>query len=1518
MAEQTIPPPVANATALKSISTEEKRKLLAQLLARKAAQPQVHPASFGQARLWFMEQLAGETGKATYNIVIALGLEGSLNQTVLLASLNEIIRRHAVLRTTFQSDPAGNPSAVIAPSLKLALPSIDLTATDEDALQSYLTAQIDRPFDLTAGPLVRAELLRRSANEHILLWVVHHSIFDGFSIAVWNRELSALYTAFLHNRPSPLPELALQYHHFARWQREQMSGEELRQQLEYWKRQLAGAPPLLTLPTDFPRPEVQTTNGSTYRHLFSAELSQALKRLSQSAGVTLFTTLQSVFTILLARYSGQHDIVIGTAVTSRSRPQFEPLIGFLVNTLALRTDLSDNPSFTELLKRVQDTTRAAIINQDIPFERLVSALSPQRNTSHAPIAQVSISWTQSLMDPGAGFGNLIAKPYPVNSTTAQRDLSLLLTEMEGTIASLWEYNTDLFAPSTLERMVANFEVLLQSVVQNPERPVLELPMLTEAEHTRIVRRWNGNGADYGTAVTVPALFQQQVERAPEAIAVVFQQQEFTYAELNARANRLAYRLIELGVQPDGLVAVAMGRSVDMIVSLLAILKAGGAYVPIDPAYPVERIRYMLGDCGAGILLTQSHLGTAGYEAEAQTILTVDTMERDLASQPDSNPAGRASVHHAAYVIYTSGSTGSPKGVVIEHAALFNYLQWCRATYGVDSGNGTIVHSSLAFDLTVTSVWAPLTAGSRIHLLPENDCVDVLVEGLRSTNNLSFLKLTPAHLQLLNQQLTPDEFRGRAHALIIGGEALHKSMLAPWLKFAPETRLINEYGPTEAAVGCVVHTAANADGNEWIRIGRPVANTQIYVLDEYLAPVPAGVSGELYIGGAQLARGYLNRPELTAERFISHGSFGRLYKTGDLCRWLADGTLEYIGRTDFQVKVRGFRIELGEIENALLGHEAVGEAVVVARDNQAGQKQLAAYMVCHPDVDTEVLRSHLSQRLPEYMVPPSFTKLTTMPLTSNGKVNRAALPAPDYREAKTGFVAPQDETQAAFAAVFAEVLNLPEIGIHDNFFHLGGDSILVLKLVSKTAEGGYSVKVKDLFRCPTVAQLAAAVQAPGASAAPKILASQEVQLGDALLLPVQRRFLDANHQDMHHSNQPFLLEVKSPLDPAQLEAAIGSLLRHHDALRFQYDRDGSGGWRQRYREPGGAIPLTVVEFESAAQLEAVGTETQSTSNPLTGDVIRFVYFRNDSADAGRLLFAIHHLVTDGVSRRLLMEDLTTLLDGKRLPPKTSSYRDWGEALHSAANSGHFDADLHAWLADEAEATSLPVDDPGALNALGSSHYISFTLDSAPSEHLLRTLPALQDVNLDAVILTALTETLAGWSGQRSIRIQLESYGRQELFDTIDLNRTVGWFTSIYPLTVQLFEGGPVERMRRTRDRLRRVADGGISFGALRYFHPDPDVRARLQKLAMAPVMYNNFSRLGSMENHRFATAQESPGLRVSPNMRRDTLIDCDVLTIDKRIHVAWRVSPQIHRENAEALLHTLQRRLESFAGEARTQ
>jgi amino acid adenylation domain-containing protein len=1065
-------------------SPEEKRVLLASLLRKKAQQAKTYPLSFAQERLWFIDQLVPDS--SVYNLPAAVRLTGPLNVPALELTINEICRRHKSLTTTFPSID-GQPVQMVNPAQPISIPILDLSSWSVDERDTEARRIVDsearKPFNLATGPLIRVQLLKLEEEEFIVMLTMHHIIADGWSMDVLMREIMVLYQALADGKPSPLPELPLQYADYARWQRQHLQGEILEAQLAYWRKQLAGIPPLLELPADHPRPPELSYRGTIRSLMLSTELSEALRALSRREETTLFNVMLTGFKTLLFRYTWQNDICIGTPIAGRGRVETEGLIGFFMNILVLRTRVSGDATFQELLRQVHEVSLEAHTHQDVPFEKVVEALHPERNMSYSPVFQVMFGFTnagQTVLEiPGlklSGYGAL--------REAAKYDLLLGVTELRDRLSISLEYSTDLFEEERIERLLVHFRSLLESVVVDPNQHLIDIPLLQQSERAQILVEWNQTSAAYPADACMPQLFEQQVDERPEAPALIYGEQQISYRALEERSNQLAHYLRTEGVGPDTLVAVCLERSIEMVVTLLGVLKAGRAYLPLDASYPVERLRYMLEDSGAKLLVTTTKF--AELFGETTRTLYVEGLAELLESHSRARVTSEVAPGHLAYVIYTSGSTGQPKGVMITHRGLVNYLHWARRTYVLsgerknDRGPGSALHSSIGFDLSITSLWVPLMAGESVVLVAEELGLEGLLRSLREQGPFSLVKLTPSHLAVLNEQLRGEELRRSTRVVVIGGEALANERVRVWREQAPETRLINEYGPTETVVGCCVYEVNHETSWEGdVAIGRPIANTQLYVLDGRMQPVAVGVVGELYIGGEGLARGYLRRPELTAQKFVPHpfaeNEGARLYRTGDLARYRSDGELEFLGRLDEQVKVRGYRIELGEIESVLRECEGVKEAVVVVEDADA-EKRLIGYVVAETGVDLRVeqMRAQLREQLPEYMVPAVFMELEALPLTVNGKVDRRALPALGIakHERTTAFTAPRNTLEIALAKVWEELLGVSPIGITDNFFDLGGSSILAVRMVALVEKQfGREVSLNTLFKGATIEYLA---------------------------------------------------------------------------------------------------------------------------------------------------------------------------------------------------------------------------------------------------------------------------------------------------------------------------------------------------------------------------------------------------------------------------------------------------------------
>jgi len=1033
------------------------------------------PLSFAQQRLWFLDQL--EPGNPAYNIPLALRFQGALDVVALEESLNAIVRRHEALRTTFKQE-AGQPVQAILPQMTLSLPVQDgrAWAGDEAALQAQLSLEAAKPFDLEQGPLLRATLFQVTAETHILLLTIHHIIADGWSLGRLLKELMALYAAYQQGTPPDVPPLSIQYADFAVWQREFLSGETLEKQLAYWREQLTGDLPVLDLPTDHPRPALQTFRGAQHLFTIPAATTEALRHLNRREGVTLFMTLLAAFKSLLYRYTGQEDILVGTPIANRNRQEIEPLIGFFANTLLLRTHLSADLTFSELLKQVQRVALGAYDHQDVPIEKLTEVLQPERDLSRNSLFQVMFILQNAPM-PAVALPGLTATPLTVDDKTAKFDLTLALTETPMGLNGLFEYNTDLFKAETIARMAGHWQTLLAAAVADPTQPITTLPLLTPAERAQLVA-WNETTLDYPRESGLHQLFEVQAARNPEAIAVRFEGESLTYSQLNKSANRLAAHLRSLNVGPDVLVGIYMERGLEMMVALLGILKAGGAYVPLDPTYPQERLAFMVQDAQLPLLLTQQRLVDKLPPHEGQ-VLCLDADWPTVAQQSEENLPSLTAPHHLAYVIYTSGSTGQPKGVQIPHQAVVNFLTTMADQPGLTAEDRLLAVTTLSFDIAVLELFLPLTVGGQVVLASRQTAADGrrLAELIEAAD-ITVMQATPATWRLL---VAAGWVGQSGLKMLCGGEALPRALANELLNRGGS--LWNMYGPTETTIWSTIHPVGAGEGA--ISIGRPIGNTQLYVLDNQLHPVPIGVPGDLYIGGDGLARGYLRRPELTADRFIpdpfSDEPTARLYKTGDLAYYQAEGTLGFLGRLDHQVKVRGFRIELGEIETKLRHHAAINQAVVATREETPGDQRLVVYYTAAQPLSTAALRHFLSQSLPDYMVPAIYVHLEAMPLTPNGKINRQALPQITLTRpvSEKTVVPPDDLVELQLTHIFEHILEVKPISVTDNFFELGGHSLLTIRLLTEIEKTfGRDLPLMTIFQAPTVEQLATVLRETG--------------------------------------------------------------------------------------------------------------------------------------------------------------------------------------------------------------------------------------------------------------------------------------------------------------------------------------------------------------------------------------------------------------------------------------------------------
>jgi len=1052
------------------------------------------PLSFGQQQIWFLEQLTPDS--LVHNECVTIHLPGPLDEAVLEQSFNEIILRHEAWRTSFPILD-GQPIQMIHPPSVLTLPKVDLRYLPEakreaEALR-LATEDARILFDLAQGPLLRATLIRSGDAEHRLFLTLHQSIFDGISLyQVFLPELRALYEAFSSGKPSPLPDLPIQYADFAAWQQQWLRGSVLDDQLAYWKEHLAGAPAALELPTNRPRSPVQTHRGSMRPFALDKRLTDALKALSRQEGVTLFMVLLAALNTLLYRYTGQDDLLIGTSTAGRKHLEVQKLMGYFLNTVVLRTSLSGNPSFHDLLLRVREVTNSAFAHEDVPFQYLVKILHPERNLGQNPLFQVMLTLEPPLPVLPSGW---TLTQMDIETNTAKFDLYLELDDRPEGLIGRFEYSTDLFDATTIDRMVGHWQTLLEGIVADPERHLSELPLLTEAERHQLLVEWNATQTGYPMGKSIHQLFEAQVECTPDTLAVFFKDRQLTYRELNQRANQLAHHLQQLGVGPEVLVGLCIERSLEMVVGILGILKAGGAYVPLDPTYPQDRLAFMLQDARVSVLLTQQRLAEGLPRHTAHTICLDLDWER-IAQECDQNLISSATPENLAYVIYTSGSTGRPKGVAIEHRSTVALTNWAMSIFTPEDLAGVLASTSICFDLSAFEIFVPLCSGGTVILAENVLCLPHLA----TSKQVTLINTVPSAMaELLRSGSLP----ASVSTVNLAGESLLNTLVQQIYQHDTVQRVFNLYGPTEDTTYSAYTLVEK--GEREPSIGRPIANSQVYILDSHLQPVPIGVMGELYLGGEGLARGYLNRPELTAERFIpnpfSQQPRARLYKTGDLARYLSNGNIEFLGRIDHQVKIRGFRIELEEIETILRQHPGVRETVVEAREDTHGDKCLVAYVIQAQGQrpTNESLRSFLKEKLPEHIIPSSFVLLDTLPLTSNGKIDRCALQAPDpiRSTAKESFVAPTLPLHHQLIQIWEDLLGVRPIGIRDNFFDLGGHSLLVARMVNRIEQVcGKKIPLATLFTRATIERLTSALQGQEDAGLP-VFPDSAVQTGGSM-------------------------------------------------------------------------------------------------------------------------------------------------------------------------------------------------------------------------------------------------------------------------------------------------------------------------------------------------------------------------------------------------------------------------------------
>jgi amino acid adenylation domain-containing protein/non-ribosomal peptide synthase protein (TIGR01720 family) len=1446
-----------------------------------------------QEHLWLLQQV--DPTVYYFNHTHAYLVKGELNVAALERAINEMVRRHENFRTTMP-EVGGKPRAVVAPQLQIPLERVDVPefpAEDRyDRLQALITASTLQPFDLQNNPLIRATLYRVNDREHAIQVTLHHLVTDFVSYDLVDYEMFTLYDAFARGVPSPLPELTIQYGDFAVWLNQWLQSDEAARQTDYWMRKLADLP-RLDLVTDMPRPRLRSFDGVRLSWTVPDALWLQFKQVALDATVTRFTTFLALFAMLLREYTGSDDIPIATPVSSRKHQETQPLIGYFLNTIIYRIDLSGDATFRELLQRTRTVTLEAMANSDLPFELLMNKLGVERDPSRAPMVDSSYAFGNDHK-PASAPGGLTLEEFDCYYRSAWLDINLGVNDNTDHALVALDYITALFLPSTAERMMLHFQRLFTQAIENPDRRLNSFSLLSDLERHQILAEWNDTAAPYPSTQTIPACFAMQVAQAANAVALrsAFCSAigELTYRELNAQANRLAHRLIKAGVAAETPVAILMERSPEMIVATLAVLKAGGAYLPLHSGYPLERMRLIMEEAGAAVLLLDRSTTERGITHPNVIVVNDDP---SLLTEQATDPDLRIHTDQLAYVIYTSGSTGTPKGVAVTHGNVLSLA--FDGSWGEGSLDRVLFHSSHAFDASTYEMWSALLRGKQVILAPPGELDVAAYKRLFHEEKITSTFLTASLFDALVQE-APDCF-SQAREIWAGGDVVPVAAVQRLHECCPETLVCNGYGPTETTTFATHYVAATPEKlTGTVPMGSPMDNHQVYVLNSVLEPVAVGIPGELFIAGAGLARGYLNRPDLTAERFLPN-PFGRsgerMYRTGDRVRWREDGQLEFLGRVDQQVKVRGYRIELAEIEAALTGCPGVGQATVLVREDRVGEKKLVAYVVpaSGSSINTAELRKSLALKLPDYMVPSFIKVLPSLPRNSNGKLDRKALPAPEVigtaMQASRG---PRSRAEEILCSIVKQLLALPEIAPDNNFFSLGGDSILAIQLVSRARQAGLIVTLRQVFQQPNIEALAAISHfAQKQSAAPL-----ESGVGSMPPTPIMCWFLE-HGGSLHRFSQSMLVQVPADVKHEHLVLALQAILDCHDALRLRFTgaEQGREEWKLEIH-PNGAVSasacLQAIDIQGLdddarqKKFEEEADAVQARLSAERGIMLQAVWFDAGRDSPGRLLLTIHHLSVDGVSWRILLQDLAdcvaSLAAGTTpvLEPSPVSFRGWAQRLSQEALNPERAKEMPFWtntLKGTPELVPGFKLDP-SRDTSGSMRQIALTLPAGVTAPLLSHVVAAFHARINDVLLAGFVLSILNWRRRNSregtsVLIDLEGHGREAIFDGVDLSRTVGFFTTIFPVRLdpcsldsdasdldEAWAGGKAlgDAVKAIKEQLAAVPDNGIGYGLLRYLNPETD-RA-LSNLSESQIDFNYLGRFPVTDADHWAPCEHLSG------------------------------------------------------------
>ncbi|MDZ8186464.1 MAG: amino acid adenylation domain-containing protein [Nostoc sp. ChiSLP02] len=1467
----------------------------------------IYPLSPMQEGMLFHTLYEPESG--VYFEQLSFTVRGNLDVSAFEQAWAKVVERHPVLRTLFVWENRTQLLQVVLKKVNLPWTYLDWCSLSpleqEQQLEVFLESDRNKGFALDKAPLIRCTLIKLAQGTYKFIESSHHILTDGWCLPIIYKEVFAFYKALKIGKDLYLPPTR-PYSDYIAWLQQQ----DKNQAIAYWQKNLSG----FLAPTSLLKSQVLPPNSQqkkTYEELslhLSATATATLKSLAQKHRITVSTFVTAAWALLLSRYSGEKDIIFGATVSGRppTLSGVESMVGLFINTLPVRVQVESESELLPWLLQLQ-----------------------QQQLEREQYSYISLSQIQRLSEvpPGTSlFESIVVfENYPEGDNLFSPPDSLQITDMRGIertnypltlevmlgeeLSARITYERDAwvglcqgFDTDMIARMGDHFLTLLAGMIDNPRVRLYELPLLTAKQRQQLLVEWNDTAKEYPQDKCIHELFEAVVEQYPDAVAVVFAEKQLTYRELNAWANQLAHYLQTLGVKPEVMVGICLERSLEMIVGLLGILKAGGAYVPLDPEYPQDRLSFMLEDANLSFLVTQQSLLERLPKHQAQVVCLDEVCEQIERNNQDKLTS-EVRPFHLANVIYTSGSTGKPKGVMVEHKGLCNLAQAQIETFGLDCNSQVLQFASVSFDASISEILmafgsgATLVLGTKDSLMPGMP----LIERLRD-DCITHITLPPSALAVM-----PTEELPSLQTIIVAGEACSIELIKKW---SAGRNFFNAYGPTEASVCTTIVKCTSKD--EKVTIGCPIANTQVYILDSHLQPVPIGVPGELHIGGVGLARGYLNQRELTNEKFIpnpfSDEPYSRLYKTGDLVRYLDNGNIEYLGRIDNQIKIRGFRIELGEIEAALSQHPAVRETVVVVREDVPAHKYLVAYIVANQDLATtsSELRSFLKEKLPNYMIPGAFAILDALPLTPNGKVDRRSLPTPQtaHQQLTTSRVAPRTVVEKTLAQIWCDVLHLEQVSIDDNFFELGGDSIVSIQIISKANQAGLQLNPKQIFEHQTIAELASVARTTAT-----VRAEQGQVTGSLPLTPIQHWFFAQNLPEPQHFNQAFLLEIPQTFDPTLLLQVVQQLLVHHDALRLSFVQSGDC-WQQINTESYDTIPFSQIDLstipneEQKATIETAATSLQTSFNLSRDPLIKVVFFTLGNGKPNRLLIVIHHLAVDGVSWRILLEDLFSgyqqLSRGQKiqLPAKTTSFKYWALKLAEYARSNTLKSELAYWQAQSRQQVlSIPVDFACDDNTVASARTVSVSLNIEETRALLQDVPKGYKTQINDVLLTALVQVLSKWSGGNSLLLDLEGHGREDIFEDVDLSRTVGWFTTIFPVLLTLKATDNLgDAIKSVKEQLRTIPNRGIGYGLLRYLSGDAEITSTLEALAKAEVSFNYLGQFdwGMQENSVFKIAAESIGSEYSLLGYRSHLLAINSIIIEGQLQVDWTYSENFHK------------------------